>query len=223
MRVFENPTENFVTIYNYKVNRKDLADNFLFSKREFSIEFNEKFFILGRFFDIGKVTIRLKKASVANPRKLRSVKQNEIIDELKLNVFNCQIHYTFDKYTNLERLLKNRQKLKQYTNLLLSEEHNSLTSLLIEPLAEIDSKGAAEVLESLLQYYDFPDRFSVLTPAFEKTRWRVPIALTYPKQEPIWLADAFVDTKTGKVEMKISFEDLLKKGKKKAKEAFSIA
>ncbi len=78
-----------------------------------------------------------------------------------------------------------------------------------------------EILEALLQHYDFPDRFSVLKPKLEENRWRVPIALTYPKHEPICLEDALVDVKTGKVEMKISFDELLKKGKKKAKEFFS--
>ncbi len=104
-----------------------------------------------------------------------------------------------------------------------NEEPNFLVSLLDESLAEIDDKSAIETLEALLQYYDFPDRFSVLKPKLQKNQWKVPIALTYPKQEPILLADAFVDMRTGKVEMEISFDELLKKGKKKAKEVFSIA
>ncbi len=77
---FTNPSD-FVTIYNYKVSKEDLQENFLFSKREFSVEFNEKFFILGRFFEVGKVVVKVEKASVANPRKIRNVKENEIIDE----------------------------------------------------------------------------------------------------------------------------------------------
>ncbi len=220
---FTNPSDSFVTIYNYKVSKDDLQNNFLFSKREFSLEFNEKFFILGRFFEVGKVVIRVEKASVANPRKLRDVKENEVIDELRLNVFDSQIRYTFEKYNNGERLSKNKQKLKRFRDLLQNEEPNFLVSLLDESLAEIDDKSAIETLEALLQYYDFPDRFSVLKPKLQKNQWKVPIALTYPKQEPILLADAFVDMRTGKVEMEISFDELLKKGKKKAKEVFSIA
>lgn len=220
---FTNPSDSFVTIYNYKVSKSDLQNNFLFSKREFSLEFNEKFFILGRFFEVGKIVIRVEKASVANPRKIRDVKENEVIDELRLNVFDSQIRYTFEKYNNAERLSKNKQKLKRFRDLLQNEEPNFLASLLDESLAEIDGKSAIETLEALLQYYDFPDRFSVLKPKLQKNQWKVPIALTYPKQEPILLADAFVDMRTGKVEMKISFDELLKKGKKKAKEVFSIA
>lgn len=220
---FINPSNSSVTIYNYKVSKYDLENSFLFSKREFSLEFSEKFFILGRFFDVGKIVVRIVKASVANPRKIRDVKENEIIDELRLNVFDSQIRYIFEKYSNTERLSKNKQKLERFKVLLRNEEPDFLTSLLDESLTEIDDKSAIETLEALLQYYDFPDRFSVLEPKLEENRWRVPIGLTYPKYEPIWLADAFVDVRTGKVEMKISFDELLKKGKKKAKEVFSIA
>lgn len=220
---FINPSATVVTIYNYKVSRQDLQNNFLFAKREFSLEFNEKFFILGRFFEVGKVIVKVEKASVANPRKIKAIKENEIIDELRLNVYDSQIRYIFEKYNNAERLSKNKQKLEQFKDYLQNEEPTFLVSLLDEPLAEINDKSAIEILEALLQYYDFPDRFSVLKPSLEKNQWRVPIALTYPQHEPIWLADAFVEVRTGKVEMKISFDELLRKGKKKAKEVFSIA
>jgi hypothetical protein len=220
---FTNPSDSFVTIYNYKISKQDLNNNFLFSKREFSLEFNEKFFILGRFFEVGKIVVKVEKASVANPRKIRNVKENEVINELRLNVFDSQIRYIFEKYNDAERLSKNKLKLERFRNLLQNEEPNFLVALLNESLAEIDYKSAIETLEALLQYYDFPDRFSVLKPELKKNRWKVPIALTYPKKEPILLADAFVDVRTGKVEMKISFDELLKKGKRKAKEVFSIA
>lgn len=220
---FAYPSNSFVTIYNYKISKQDLQNNFLFSKREFSLEFNENFFILGRFFEAGKIIIKIEKASVANPEKIRNIKQDEVINELRLDVFDSQIRYVFKKYNNSERLSKNRKKLENFEKSLRNEEPNFLTSLLDESLAEIDDKSAIETLEALLQYYDFPDRFSVLKPELKKNRWRVPIALTYPKKEPILLADAFVDVKTGKVEMKITFDELLKKGKKKAKEVFSIA
>ena len=88
---------------------------------------------------------------------------------------------------------------------------------------QINDKSAVEAIEKLLQDKDFPDRFSVLIPELQKNKWKVPIALTYPKHKPILLTDAFVDVRTGKVEMKISFDELLKKGKRKAKEVFSIA
>jgi tRNA splicing endonuclease len=88
---------------------------------------------------------------------------------------------------------------------------------------QINDKSAVEAIEKLLQDKDFPDRFSVLIPELQKNKWKVPIALTYPKHEPILLTDAFVDVRTGQVEMKISFDELFKKGKKKAKEVFSIA
>lgn len=220
---FTNPSDSFVTIYNYKITKEDLQDDFLSSKREFSLEFNENFFLLGRFFDVGKIVVKVEKASVVNPRNLRGVKENETIAELRLNVFDSQIRYIFEKYKNTERLSKNRQKLERFKSLLRSEEPEFLTSLLDESLAEVNDKSAIETLEALLQYHDFPDRFSVLKPELQKNRWKVPIALTYPEHEPILLTDAFVDVRTGKVEMKISFDALLKKGRKKAKEVFSIA
>lgn len=220
---FTNPSDSFVTIYNYRIDKSDLENNFLFSKREFSVEFNESFFILGRFFKVGKIIVKVEKASVANPAKLRNLKENEIISELRLNVFDSQIRYIFEKYNDNARFKKNKQKLEQFKSLLQKEEPDYLIFLLDESLAEINDKSAAETMEALLQYYDFPDRYSILMPELEENRWKVPIALTYPKREPIFLTDAFVDVRTGKVEMEISFDELLKKGKRKAAEALSLA
>lgn len=215
------PSDSFITVYNYKVTERDLQNNFLSSKRDFSLEFNERFFVLGRFFDTGKIVIKVKNASVANPKVVKNVAENEIIEILTLNVYDSQIQYIFEKYKNSDRLSKNKLKLERFKDSLAREEPSFLSSMLDEPLAEINEKSAVEILEAILQYYDFPDRFSVLKPKLEENRWRVPIALTYPKHELIWLADALVDVRTGKVEMKTSFDALLKKGKKKAKELFS--
>jgi hypothetical protein len=220
---FTSPSDSFVTIYKYKVSKQDVQNSFLFSKREFSLESNENFFLLGRFFELGKIIVKIEKASVANPRKIRDVKENEIIDELKLNVFDSQIRYIFEKYNRTEKLSKNKQKLERFKAILRNEEPDFLMSLLDESLTEIDDKSAVKTLEALLQYYDFPDRFSVLKPILEENQWRVPIGLTYPNQKTIWLTDAFVNIRTKKVELKISFDELLKKGKRKAKEVFSIA
>lgn len=219
---FTIPSDSFVTFYNYKVSKDDMENNFLRAKGGFSVDFNE-FFLFGRFFEVGKIYVKVEKASVANPIKLRNVKENEVINELKLNVFDSQIRYIFEKYNNTERLSKNKQRLERYKAELRKKEPEFLASLLNEPLAEINDKSAIDTLEALLQYHDFPDRFSVLKPELQKSKWKVPIALTYPEHDPIFLANAFVDVRTGKVEMKISFDDLLKKGKKKAREVFSIA
>lgn len=220
---FTVPSDSLITIYNYKVSKDDVKNDFLFARRQFDVEFNEKFFLLGRFFDIGKISVSIKKASVANPQKLKPIKENETINELRLNVFDAQIHYFFEKYNNTNRLLKNKEKLKRFKDKLQNDEPNFLASLVDESLAEVSAKSAMEILESLMQYHDFPDRFTALKPELQNNKWKVPIALTYPKHEPILLTSAYVNVKTGKVDMEISFEELLRKGKKKAKEAFSIA
>ncbi len=170
------------------------------------------------------MNFRAERAAIANPRILENYEKNAVIPSLRLSVYDYQIHHRFEKYVDSQRLLKNKQKLEQFKNDLRKKESEFLVKLLDEPLSqEMTDKIVIEIIEGLLQYYDFPDRFSVLKPKLEENYWRVPIALTYPKHEPIWLADAFVDARTGKVEMKISFNELLKKGKKKAKEVFSIA
>ena len=112
--------------------------------------------------------------------------------------------------------IEKQQKVLEFVESIEEPEVN-------ESVSKINDKSAVEAIEKLLQDKDFPDRFSVLKPELQNNKWKVPIALTYPNHEPILLTDAFVDVKTGKVEMKISFDELLKKGKKKAKEAFSIA
>ncbi len=213
-----------IIILNYKLSQVDLQSPFIPQKREFTFESDEDLLVLGKLFSIGKITCKVKKGSIANSHIFKNYETGEMIPSLRLNNFDYRVHYRFERYANSERLLKNRQKLDYFKNNLQKEEPDFLVNLLDETLAqEITEKLAIEIVEGLLQYYDFPDRFSVLKPKLEKTKWRVPIGLTYPKHELIWLADAFVDIKTGKVEMKIAFEELLKKGKKKAKEVFSIA
>lgn len=116
--------------------------------------------------------------------------------------------------------IEKQQKVLEFVESIeVSEKQPNINT----SLSKIDDKSAIEAIEKILQDKDFPDRFSVLKPQLKKNYWKVPIALTYPKHEPILLTDAFVDVRTGKVEMKISFDELLEKGKKKAKEAFSIA
>ncbi|MCA1622881.1 MAG: hypothetical protein LC768_00880 [Acidobacteria bacterium] len=220
---FSAPLGDSITVFNYKLNKSDLQNHLTSQKREFSFEFNEDLLVLGKFFPIGKMSFKMEKASIANPGVVQKFKENETIPSLRLNIFDYQVSHRFEKYSDAERLSKNKQKLDQYKNTLRKDEPSFLINLFDEPLAEIDDKSAIGIVEGLLQYYGFPDRFSVLKPKLEKNRWRVPIALTYPKYEPIWLEDAFVDVRTGKVKMKISFNELLKKGKKKAKEVFSIA
>lgn len=219
---FSVPAGDSITIFNYKPDKEDLQNGSNHRKKEFNIEFNEDLMVLGKFIPTGKMRFRAEKAAIANPRVLKNYKKNAVIPSLQLNIYDYQIHHRFEKYTNSQRLLRNKQKLEQFKDNLRKEESEFLVELLDEPLSrEMTDKIAVDIIEGLLQYHDFPDRFSVLEPSLEKNKWRVPIALTYPKYEPIWLADAFVDVRTGKVEMKASFDALLKKGKKKAKELFS--
>lgn len=218
---FYIPVSSSINVFNYKVTANDLKVNS--SKREFHFEFNEPLFVLGNFFSIGKMSYKVKKGSIANPRLLRSAKPNDLIPELKINIFDCVVYHRFEKYVNPARLKINKAKLDNFRSSLSKEEPEFLFSLLDEPLTEVNEIVSTEIVEGLLQYHDFPDRFSVLEPTLKADKWCVPIALTYPDHEPIWLADAFIDVKTGEFEMKISFDELLKKGKKKAKEAMSIA
>ncbi len=220
---FSIPTGNSLTIFNYKLTKEDLENLLIPKRKPFSFEFNEDLLVLGRFFPIGKIIFKADKVSIANPRVLKNFTEGESVPSLRLNIFDFQVNHRFEKYLNKERFLRNKLKLEQFKDSLRQEKESEfLINLIDEPLAEIIEKVAIEIVEGILQYNDFPDRFSVLEPKLEENQWRVPIGLTYPNQKPIWLTDAFVDVRTGKVEMKISFDELLKKGKKKAKEAFSI-
>lgn len=215
---FSIPFDNSIMIFNYRFDEKDLSQ-----KKAFYFEFDDDLPILGKLFATGKIIFKIEKGKIANPKVLKNSKNGEFIENLKLNIFDYLVDYRFEKYSDSKRLLKNQQKLEYFKKDLLREEPEFLVALLQEYLSqEVIDVVAAEIIEGLLQFYDFPDRFAVLKPKLEDNQWRVPIVLTYPKHEPIWLADAFVDSRTGKFEMKISFDELLKKGKKKAKEVFSI-
>lgn len=220
---FSVPLGNSITIFNYEITEEDLENLSVPKSKSFSFEFNEDLYALGRFFSVGRIKVEARKASIANPRILKNHNAGDVLPSLRLNVFDHQVYHKFEKYSDSEELLKNRRKLEQFKNTLLKEEPEYLVDLLDEPLAEIADKSAIEIVEGLLQYNNFPDRYSVLTPDLKENRWKVPIALTYPDRDPIFLTDAFVDVRTGKVEMEISFDELLKKGKNKAAEAFSLA
>lgn len=220
---FSTPAGNSVTIFNYRLTKDDLENISVPRKKKFSFTFTEDLLVLDKFFSVGKIIFELKKSSIANPRILKNYTIGEIVPNLRLNVFDYQVNHRFEKYLNKERLIKNKKKLRQFKAALKEKEPQFLINLLNESLIEINRKSAVEIIEGLLQYHDFPDRFAVLKPELQNDRWKISIALTYPEHEPILLTDAFVDVRTGKVEMEMSFDELLKKGRKKAKEAFSIA
>ncbi len=219
---FSSPLGNSITVFNYKLTKEDLENLSIPKRKSFSFEFDEDLLVLGNLFPIGKMIFKADKASIANPRVLKNFTEGETVPNLRLSIFDYQVNHRFEKYLNKERFLRNKRKLEQFKNSLRQAEPAFLVNLIDEPLAEITEKSAIEIVEGLLQYHDFPDRFSVLEPKLEKNRWRVPIGLTYPKHQPIWLEDAFVDVQTGKYQMKLSFDKLLKKGKEKAKEAFPL-
>lgn len=212
-----------VSIPNFQIQLDTLSKPPFSKYGEFNYKIeSEEIALFGKYLPVGKISISIEKSGVANPRALRHLNDGDIIPQLKLAVFDYQIKHHFEKYADPNRLLKNKQKLNHFKNTLYQEESEFLVSLLDKPLTEITDRSAVEIIEGLLQFYDFPDRFSVLKPKLEEGQWRVPIALTYPKHESIWLEDVYVDVKTGKVEINTSFDELLKKGKMKAKEVFSF-
>lgn len=219
---FSIPAASSITIFNYKLTKGDLQNLANSQKEQFSFESDDGLLVLGKLFPTGKIIFKANKACIANAKPIKNFGEGENIPSLRLNIFDYQVHHVFEKYIDARRLLKNKQKLEQFKDSLRAEEPEFLANLLNEPLAEITYKNAVGIVEGLLQYYDFPDRFSVLKPSLQENQWQVSIALTYPKHEPIWLVDAFVDVKTGEVEMEISFDELLNKGKMKAKEVFSL-
>lgn len=215
---------DFIKIPNFQIDTGTLRKPPFSKYGRFSYKIeSEEIALFGKYLSVGKISVDIEKSGIANPQVIHNLKDGDIVPQIKLSVFDFQIKHRFEKYTNNEKLLRNKQKLERFKKELKNEESDILVNLIDEPLTEILGGSAVEIVEGILQFYDFPDRFSVLNPKLEENQWRVPIALTYRQQKPIWLEDAFVDVKTGKVEMKISFDKLLKKGKKKAKEVFSIA
>ncbi len=220
---FSIPVDRSITVFNYKTSKEDLQNISVSSKREFSFELNEDLLVLGKLFSVGKMIFKIKKGSIANPRVLINLRKGETIPELRLNIFDYQIHHCFEKYKNSERLLKNKQNLERFKNDLRKEESEFLIDLLDESLAqEITDKIAIEIVTGWMQFYDFPDRYTVGEPVLEKNQWRVPIWLTYPNDKGVWLEDAFVNFRTGNIEISSSAKALREKGKSKAKEIFSV-
>lgn len=221
---FTIPTGDYIEIEDFLIEKNTLNKPPFSKYGNFTYKFDsEKIQLFGKFLSVGKIIINIEKAGIANPRVIRSLKVGDKISRFKLSIFDFQIKHIFEKYFNNEKLLRNKQKLEKFRRELRSNEPESLVNLMNEPLTEISKNSAMEIMGGLLHYYDFPDRLSVLQPKLEENQWRVPIALTYPKYKAVWLEDAFVDVKTGDVKLKISFDELLKRGRLKAKEVFSIA
>ena len=218
---FKFAAESPITIFNYEVTPSDLQNNSILSKRAFAFEFNEDFLVLGKLFPVGKRFFKIEKASVANPRTIRNVKVGDIIHSLKLNIFGSQIHHRFEKYSNPERLQKNKQKLEQYKTTLRKNEPEFCVSLLDEPLIEITSEFATEIVTGWLEFYDFPDGYTVGEPILEDEKWRVPLLLAYPTGENSFVTDIFVNVRTGIIENSLEIEEIRNIGKSKAKEIFS--
>lgn len=219
---FSVPMGDFVTVPNFPIEKDTLTKSPFSQQGEFKYTIDsEEIPLFGKYLSVGKITISVRKASVANPRIIRNVRVGEVVPNLKLNIFDFQVHHCFERYANSEKLLRNNQKLQQFKNSLSKRESEFLVNLLDEPLSEIDNKSAHKIVTGWLQFYDFPDRYSVGEPILEGENWRIPILLTYPKEKSIWLEDAFVNSKTGVLEIKSSVEKLRNKGKKKAREVVS--
>jgi hypothetical protein len=179
--------------------------------------------ILGVVFPVGSRTITAKRASLANPRLLRDIERGQEPKEISIKVMDYMVSCRFEKYADSKKLLVNRGKLNKFKDLLRRNEPDDLVSLLDSSLASIPSDVAIEMVEGILQFYDFPDRFSVSDPVLDGKNWIIKIGLNYQGHEAIWLDELVINKNTGHLSLNQSFEELLKKGRKMAKETLSVS
>ena len=174
--------------------------------------------VFGLEFQVGKRTITAQRARLGNPRILTEIRAGNPPSDIRIDILDHSVTCRFEKYLDDERLKQNRAKLNKFKAFLSTFEPTDLVARLQQPLASIPSDVAVEIIQGILQFYDFPDRFGISAPILEMNRWHSKIGLYYSENEPIWLANVYVDRSSGQVDSDITFEELLSTGRRRAKE-----
>lgn len=172
------------------------------------------FILLGSTLEIGRYSIILERAVVANRRELAKPDKHDARPaHLRVIVLDSQARYRFERYacrSPRERL----QRLEQFRAKLLREEPEELVHLLTEPLiSDVSSDRAIQIVNGWLQFYDFPDRYCPQDPILEGDQWRVPVWITYPTVRGAKVEDLFVNVKTGVINAPFTPAEMRELGK----------
>lgn len=173
--------------------------------------------LLGVSLPVGDYEVTIRHAAL-DPTELGALKTNNSSKIVKVRALDQQVICKFDHYLSKGRRVSNNARLKRFKKALSRWEPDDLVSLVDEPLASIRSDVATKIVQGLLQFHNFPDRFSTSEPVLIADWWHLQVGLFYKNREPVWLDEARIHHGTGETQFGLTLAELRSRGLRMAKE-----
>lgn len=178
---------------------------------EFTYEVGAPVKLFDQHVPVGRFTVHLEKAELANPRAVEPVRKGsrEPID-VRFEVLDNQVLYRFEAFATHPRQQLS-ERLDQFKQELALEEPRQLVDLIDEHIQNDVSKREATQIAVGWQFYShLPDRYCPQEPEIDDTtgHWRVPIWLLYANGEGGPVGEVIVDKKTGEIVRHTPFDEL---------------
>jgi hypothetical protein len=161
-----------------------------------------KEYLFGHWLNLGKVTVILKHAEVANPRILKRIVEapNQPVN-IRFMVPDHQIIHLFSSYVAMSKKLRTK-RLDAFIRSLSQNEPPELANMVKDLLvSDVSSESALQIASDWLMLNRLPDRISAQTPEFDQAAgyWRVPLYLVYPGGDHGLVGEVDIHIKTGEV------------------------
>jgi hypothetical protein len=182
---------------------------------EFTYEVGAPVKLFDQHVPVGRFTVYLEKAELANPRAVEPVRKGsrEPI-EVRFEVLDNQVVYRFEDYVRQPRQHL-RQRLDQFKQGLALEEPRQLVDLVDEHIqADVSKREATQIAVGWQFYSHLPDRYCPQEPEIDDStgHWRVPIWLVYASGEGGSVGEVIVDKETGEIVRHTPIDELRCKG-----------
>ena len=167
-----------------------------------------------QLFDVGPVSVSLKRAVVANQIVLAPLRagQDQVV---RFEVLDNLITYRYQRYMSRDSRKRARRRLDQFYSQLEREEPAEMAATLTELLmSDVMPAEAVEIAVGWLEYHNIPDRFSPQEPVLDGERacWRVPVHLVYASGKGAPVGELLIDLKTGSIVEEPSSEVMYQEG-----------
>ena len=182
---------------------------------EFSYEVEGPVKLFDQSVPVGRFTVHLAKAELANPRVVEHIRKGsrEPI-EVRFEILDNQVVYRFEDYVRQPRQYL-RQRLDQFKQELALEEPPQLVDLVDEPIqGDVSSREATQIAVGWTFYSNLPDRYCPQGPEIDDTtgQWRVPIWLVYASGRGGRVGEVIIDKKSGQIVRHTPIDELRRKG-----------
>ncbi|MEK6302335.1 MAG: hypothetical protein AABO41_16620 [Acidobacteriota bacterium] len=181
---------------------------------EFSYPVEAPTKLFGQDIPVGRFTVHLEKAELANPRAVEHLhKGSGKPVEVRFEVLDNQVVYRFDNYAGQPKHHL-RQLLDQFKQELAQDEPRELVDLVDEPIQDdVSQLEATQIAVGWTFYNRLPDRYCPQEPEVDGStgHWRVPIWLVYANGEGGSVGDLFIHKKSGVILSHTPMEEIRRK------------